>query len=68
MIFKDFTEYDDCEPAGVELPKTPVNEETLRELGLNSDSSNKEIMYELARKGLKDRGITGYKNKEVVSY
>ena len=65
MIFKDFTEYDDCEPAGVELPKTPVNEETLRELGLNSDSSNKEIMYELARKGLRDRGITSYKNKEV---
>ena len=65
MIFKDFTEYDDCEPAGVELPKTPVNEETLIELGLNSDSSNKEIMYELARKGLRDKGITNYKNKEV---
>lgn len=65
MIFKDFTEYDDCEPAGVELPKTPVNEKTLKELGLNSDSSNKEIMYELARKGLRDKGITSYKNKEV---
>jgi DNA polymerase III alpha subunit len=65
MIFEEFTDYDDCEPAGVELPKTPVNEETLIELGLNSSSSNKEIMYELARKGLRDKGITSYKNKEV---
>jgi DNA polymerase-3 subunit alpha len=65
MNFKDFTDYDDCEPAGVELPKTPVDSDTLKELGLNSGSSNREIMFELARKGLRDRGIINYKNKKV---
>lgn len=65
MIFEDCTDYDDCEPAGVELPQTPVDEQVLQELGLNSESSNKEIMFELARKGLRDKGIRDYKNKEV---
>ncbi len=65
MIFDSFTDYNDCEPAGVELPKTPVNEATLNELGLNSNSSNKEIMYELARKGLRDKGIVNYDNKNI---
>ena len=64
MIFDDFTDYDDCEPAGVELPHTPVDEDVLNELGLDSKSSNKEIMYELARKGLRDKGIVNYENKE----
>ena len=64
-MFEDFTPYDDCEPAGVELPKTVVNESKLNELGLDLDSTNKEILYELARKGLKDRGIVRYENKEV---
>jgi hypothetical protein len=64
MIFDDFTDYDDCEPAGVELPHTPVDEDVLNELGLDANSSNKEIMYELARKGLRDKGIVNYENKE----
>lgn len=64
-MFEDFTPYDDCEPAGVELPKTVVHESKLNELGLNLNSSNKEILYELARKGLKDRGIVKYENKQV---
>jgi DNA polymerase-3 subunit alpha len=64
-MFEDFTPYDDCEPAGVELPKTVINEDKLNELGLNLDSSNNDILYELARKGLKDKGIVNYDNKEV---
>ena len=43
MIFKDFTDYDDCEPAGVELPKTPVNEKVLSGIGLGLESSNKRL-------------------------
>lgn len=62
-MFEDFTSYDDCEPLGVELPKTEVNEKTLSHLGLSKNSSNKEIMYELARKGLREKGITKYDNK-----
>ncbi len=65
MIFDDCTIYDDCEPAGVELPKTIVKSSKLKEIGLNADSSTKEILYELARKGLREKGITKYKNKDV---
>ena len=65
MIFDDCTIYDDCEPAGVELPKTVVKSSKLKEIGLSSDSSTKEILYELARKGLKEKGITKLKNKDI---
>jgi|TARA_R100000482_G_scaffold26413_1_gene8175 DNA polymerase-3 subunit alpha len=64
-MFEDFTPYDDCEPAGVELPKTIVDPTKLEEIGLGPDSSTKEILYELARKGLRDKGITKYENKKV---
>ena len=65
MIFEEFTDYDDCEPAGVELPKTPVDEKVLSSIGLGPQSSNKEIMFELTRKGLRDKGITKFKNRDV---
>ena len=65
MIFDDFTIYDDCEPAGVELPKTVVKSSKLKEIGLSPDSSTKEILYELARKGLKEKGITKFENKDI---
>jgi DNA polymerase-3 subunit alpha len=65
MIFDDFSDYDDCEPAGVELPHTPVDSKVLAGLGLSDDSSNKEIMFELARKGLRDKGISKFDNKKV---
>ena len=64
-MFEDFSPYDDCEPAGVELPKTIVDVKKLEELGLKADSSTKDILYELARKGLRDKGITKYENKEL---
>lgn len=65
MIFEDFTDYSDAEPVGVELPKTEVSEKILQSIGLGPNSSNKEIMFELARKGLRDKGIVKYKNKQV---
>jgi len=65
MIFDDCTVYDNCEPAGVELPKTIVKPSKLKEIGLSSDSSTKEILYELARKGLREKGITKYSNKDI---
>ncbi|MDB4317743.1 DNA polymerase III subunit alpha [bacterium] len=63
-MFEDFSVYDDCEPLGVELPKTSVSDAILSNLGLGKKSSTKEIMYELARKGLRDKGITKYENKK----
>ena len=64
-MFEDFTVYDDCEPAGVELPKTEVSSKVLQSLGLGENSSTKEIMYELTRKGLRDKGITKYNNRDA---
>ena len=64
-MFENFTPYDDCEPAGVDLPKTVVDANKLEEIGLSLDSSTKEILYELARKGLREKGITKFKNKEA---
>ena len=43
-MFEDFTPYDDCEPAGVELPKTIVDLKKLKEIGLGPDSSTKDIL------------------------
>ena len=63
MIFDDFEIYDNCEPAGVELPVTVVDEETLKEIGLTKNSSNLDILYELTEKGLKDKGIISKSNK-----
>jgi len=64
-MFDDFTPYDDCEPAGVELPKTVVDAKKLEEIGLSPNSSTKEILYELARKGLREKGITKHENKQA---
>ena len=58
VMFEDFTPYDDCEPAGVELPETLVDEKKLEELKLSKESTTNEILYELTRKGLRDKGIT----------
>ena len=63
-MFENFTVYDDCEPIGVELPKTLVSNEILKSIGLVEDSSTKDIMYELTRKGLRDKGITKLTNKK----
>ena len=63
-MFEDFSVYDDCEPLGVELPKTSVSEAVLNSIGLDKESSTKEIMYELTRKGLRDKGITKHDNKK----
>ncbi|MDB4314590.1 DNA polymerase III subunit alpha [bacterium] len=66
MIFKEFEIYDNCEPAGVELPKIEVSGEELKSIDskLNSKSSSLDILSSLSRKGIKDRGIDKYKNKK----
>ena len=51
-------------PAGVKLPEIVVPKEILDELGLEQSSSNKEILYELSRKGLREKGITKFPNKK----
>jgi DNA polymerase-3 subunit alpha len=51
-------------PVGVKLPEISVAEKTLNEIGLNSDSSSLEILKQLCRKGLRDRGIINQDNRK----
>lgn len=51
-------------PAGVKLPEIVVPKSILDELGLEEGSSNKEILYELSRKGLREKGVTKLSNKK----
>tara|TARA_B100000900_G_scaffold375510_1_gene357622 strand:- start:41658 stop:44198 length:2541 start_codon:yes stop_codon:yes gene_type:complete len=51
-------------PAGVKLPEIVVPKEILDELGLEEGSPNKEILYELSRKGLREKGITKLSNSK----
>jgi len=51
-------------PVGVKLPEISVSEEVLNSLGLNSKSDSFDILKQLCRQGLKDRGITSFDNKK----
>ena len=51
-------------PAGVKLPEIAVPKDILDELGLEEGSPNKEILYELSRKGLREKGITKLPNNK----
>lgn len=51
-------------PAGVKLPEISVPDKTLENLGLGLNSSSKDILLELTRKGLRERGITKQENKK----
>ncbi len=52
-------------PAGVKLPEIVIPKSILDELSLQEGSSNKDILYELSRKGLRDRGIIKLKNRKA---
>lgn len=64
MDFEDFEDYDDFEPAGLELPKIKLEKDLLKSLELKESASSLEVLKALARKGLKERGITEYENKK----
>lgn len=51
-------------PAGVKLPEIEVPTSTLSELGLESDATSFEILKQLCRKGLRERGITSLENRK----
>jgi len=61
-MFKDFTIYDCVEPAGVELPQTPVDESVLEKLELKKGSSNYEIVRKLCYQGMVAKGLEKEKN------
>lgn len=51
-------------PAGVKLPEIKVDVNILDELGIDKESSNKDILYALSRKGIKDKGINKLDNRK----
>ena len=51
-------------PPGVKLPEIDVPEQTLLDLNLEVDADSFEILKQLCRKGLKDRGITQKTNRK----
>ena len=60
MNFSDFTAYDDCEPAGVELPQINVDIKTLKSIdeNLTNQSSSFDLLKSIVRNGLRNKGIT----------
>ncbi len=63
-MFEDFSAYEDCEPAGLELPQISLSESSLKELGLTESPSSKEILSRLIRLGIKTKGIDKLVNKQ----
>jgi DNA-directed DNA polymerase III PolC len=59
MNFKEFSIYDNCEPAGVELPKIFVEESVLKsiDLSLDQNSSSFDLLKALSRNALIAKGI-----------
>ena len=59
MNFKEFSIYDNCEPAGVELPKISVEESVLKSIdaSLNNTSSSFDLLKALSRNALISKGI-----------
>ncbi len=51
-------------PVGVKLPEIKIPERDLLNLSLAADSSSYDILTQLSRKGLRERGITKLENKD----
>ena len=59
MNFKEFSIYDNCEPAGVELPKISIEESVLKSIdaSLDNNSSSFDLLKALSRNALISKGI-----------
>ena len=63
-FISDIEEYKDFAPPGVRLPKINIEQKYYDELGISNTSTNYEFLTNLCRKGFKDRGLIGVKNKK----
>ena len=63
-MFEEYTPYDDCEPAGLELPSISLDEQTLSSLNLDEKASSLDILRQLARRGIIEKGIDKFPNKK----
>jgi DNA polymerase-3 subunit alpha len=65
-MFEDFTIYNSHEPAGVELPKISLTKEELTDIDvhLTDQSSSLDVLKSLVRKGLREKEITKYPNRQ----
>lgn len=65
MIFDDCSIYDNCEPAGVELPKTHIPKKVLHDLELTEDSSKLDVFRELCERAIIEKGINKLSNNKA---
>jgi DNA polymerase III subunit alpha len=65
MDFTQFSSYDGHEPIGAALPEIPIKKQYYAQLGLPEDTSNKELLRVLCRRGVKERLIDKKDNKKV---
>jgi DNA polymerase III subunit alpha len=61
-MFIQAKKYDECEPAGVTLPKIPLSEELLVSLDLPMKASSYNVLEKLCLQGLHDRKIVKKSN------
>ena len=60
----NFTNYEDCVPAGVRLPNIKIENKYYKMLEASPDISNFDFLRKLCHKGVYDRGIDKFDNKK----
>ena len=63
-FIEDFSPYMDVSPPGVRLPRIEIDPLYYRDLGVSDKTSNYDFLRELCRRGIKDKGINEFENKE----
>jgi len=64
LFLSKFTKYKNCAPPGVLLPEIDVNPKYYSDLNIDPKSSNYDFLRALCMKGVKDKGIDNFKNKQ----
>ena len=63
-FLSQFKSYKNCIPPGVRLPNIKIDDHHYKELSLSKDTSNYEFLKQLCWKGVQDKGINKFENKQ----
>ena len=63
-FLKGFKDYEGCVAPGVRLPQTKIDQRWYDDLGVPSTISNYDFLRKLCHKGVKEKGIDSFSNKE----
>lgn len=64
VFLNEFTVYKDVSPPGVRLPEIEIEQEYYDELEVSSDISNYDFLRQLCLRGVKEKGIDTFENKQ----